>query len=558
MLALDNTPAISRNASGLEMASVPLELPIAKFDLTLALQENGDTLTGALEFATSLFDRATVARMAKHFTLLLEGFAHSRDGRVFDLPMLDRAEERKLIVDFNATDAPVDLTPVHRQFEAHAKKTPAATAIEDGEAKWTYGELDREANRLARALVARGVGRNGKVVVCVPRSAEMILAQLAVLKAGAAYVSLDASHPPDRLARMARDANAVCVLAAKSTDEVSWTAPVLRVDDRSRLHESDAPLDVDVREGDLAYVIFTSGSTGEPKGVEVSHPGLSNLVGWHRQAYAVTEDDRATQLAASGFDASVWEIWPYLASGASVDVVDDDVRMNAAELVRWWRDHRTTIAFVPTPLAMACLREDWAGSRLRALLTGGDKLQRDARALPVRLVNHYGPTEYSVVTSAIDYAPSDSGADPPIGRPIANTQTYVLDAGMRPVPLGTMGGLFVGGRGIARVYCARADLTAERFVPNPFGPPGSRLYNTGDLARWRADGVLEFLGRRDHQVKIRGFRIELGEIEAALLAHAGVREAVVVATGSDANKRLVAYVAPLGAGDEELAAYLKT
>ncbi|MGH7284793.1 MAG: non-ribosomal peptide synthetase, partial [Polyangiaceae bacterium] len=472
--------------------------------------------------------------------------------------MLGRDEEKKLLVDFNATGAPLDLTPVHRQFETRAKKTPTATAIEDGEARWTYGELDREANRLARALVAHGVGRNAKVVVCVPRSAEMILAQLAVLKSGGAYVSLDASHPPERLVKMARDADAVRVLAAKFTAaEIPWTAPVLRVDDRSWLRESDAPLDVDVRQGDLAYVIFTSGSTGEPKGVEVPHAGLSNLVGWHRHTYAVTEEDRATQLAASGFDASVWEIWPYLASGASVDVVDDDVRMSAAELVRWWCEHRTTLAFVPTPLAMACLREDWAGARLRALLTGGDKLQRDARALPVRLVNHYGPTEYSVVTSAIDYAPSDSGVDPPIGRPIANTQTYVLDAGIRPVPLGTIGELFVGGRGIARGYLGRPDLTAERFMPNPFGPPGSRLYKTGDLARWRSDGVLEFLGRRDQQVKIRGFRIELGEVEAALLEHASVREAVVVAVG-DADKRLVAYVAPLGASDEGLASHLKT
>ncbi|MGH7285672.1 MAG: non-ribosomal peptide synthetase, partial [Polyangiaceae bacterium] len=311
-----------------------------------------------------------------------------------------------------------------------------------------------------------------------------------------------------------------------------------------------------VRQGDLAYVIFTSGSTGEPKGVEVPHAALANLVAWFRDEYALEPSDRLSQIAAPSFDPSVPEVWRALTSGATLCIPDEETRRDPYALVRWIRAQRITFVYMPTPLTEACLREEWNGAQVRVLTTGGDKLHAPQSLPPFRIDNLYGPAECAVDSTFWTLRESDAGTTPPIGRPISNARIHLLDADMRLVPAGAVGDVFIGGAGVARGY-TRADLTAERFVPNPFGPPGSRLYKTGDLARWGAGGALEFLGRRDHQVKIRGFRIELGEIEAALHEHASVQEAVVVAVG-DADKRLVAYVAPLGASDDELRAHLKT
>jgi amino acid adenylation domain-containing protein len=294
----------------------------------------------------------------------------------------------------------------------------------------------------------------------------------------------------------------------------------------------------------LAYVIYTSGSTGQPKGVQIEHRALMNLVTWHQRAYAITPNDRASHLASPAFDASVWEIWPYLTAGASVHLPDDDTRIAPALLWRWLAEQKITVAFLPTPLAEAALAEAWPEDlALRALLTGGDRLNRPAPAgFPCELVNHYGPTENTVVSTAGVVRRGAAGA-PPIGRPISNTTAFVLDREQKLVPLGVPGELYVGGESLARGYHNRPELTAEKFVPNPFvsarslnsqpstlnGEPQARMYRTGDLVRWRADGQLEFLGRIDNQVKIRGCRIELGEVEAAMQRHPHVREAVAVA-----------------------------
>ncbi|HSN85756.1 MAG TPA: amino acid adenylation domain-containing protein, partial [Thermoanaerobaculia bacterium] len=293
----------------------------------------------------------------------------------------------------------------------------------------------------------------------------------------------------------------------------------------------------------MAYVIYTSGSTGKPKGVEVPHGGLSNLVAWHRRAYGVTPSDRATMLAGPAFDASVWEVWPYLASGASVHVPDAGTRSEPDRLLAWMAEQGITLAFLPTPIAEALVEtsELPEGLALRALLTGGDRLRHaPSRPLPFALVNHYGPTESSVVTTAGEVPAGRSL--PSIGRPIDGLRVWLLDRDLRRVPPGVPGELCVGGRGLARGYLGRPDLTAERFLPDPWGD-GTRLYRTGDLARWRG-GELEFLGRIDHQVKIRGFRIELGEIEAVLREHPGVREAVVAVRERAGEGALVAYVVP--------------
>jgi acyl-coenzyme A synthetase/AMP-(fatty) acid ligase/acyl carrier protein len=296
----------------------------------------------------------------------------------------------------------------------------------------------------------------------------------------------------------------------------------------------------------VAYVIYTSGSTGQPKGVELEHRGLTSLVSWHNQYYEVGRGDRGAWLAAVSFDASVWELWPYLVAGASVAVGADDVRRGLGELPEWLTEQGVSICFLATPLVEALLSEP--GLRLggvRALLTGGDRLTvaPDAAVASFRLFNNYGPTECTVVATAgeVDASSASVGKPPAIGRPIGNTQVYVLDGGGQAVPIGVPGELYIGGDGLARGYLNRADLTAERFVDNAFGP--GRLYRTGDVVRWRADGQLEYLGRQDEQVKIRGYRVELGEIEGALRQQPGVKEAAVLAVESGVwQKRLVAYV----------------
>ena len=291
----------------------------------------------------------------------------------------------------------------------------------------------------------------------------------------------------------------------------------------------DNPVSVVCAEN-LAYVIYTSGSTGKPKGVAIAHAGLLNLVYWHHEEYGITASDRATQLAGVGFDASVWELWPYLTAGASVYLTDEQTRLDSRRLIEWLAANRITHCFLPTPLAERLIDEPIPkDTALRYLLTGGDALHRGPRqSLPFQLMNHYGPTENSVVTTSGVVEPMDvCEAPPPIGRPISNTQVYVLDRQLQLVPVGVPGQLYIGGDGLARGYWNQPELTAERFIPNPFSAePGARLYKTGDLARYLPDGNIEYLGRLDHQVKIRGFRIELGEIESVLAAHPSVQDAV--------------------------------
>jgi len=302
---------------------------------------------------------------------------------------------------------------------------------------------------------------------------------------------------------------------------------------------------LEIEDGNLAYVIYTSGSTGEPKGVEISHGGLRNLVQWHGERYGIGGEDRGTLVAGTGFDASVWELWSSLGNGASLHIVDEETRGEAERLQKWLREEEITVSFLPTPLAESILAlEKPLGGKLRELLTGGDALRRRARQdESFRLVNHYGPTENTVVATGGEVETSGEGV-PGIGRPIANTQAYVLDEGMAPVPVGITGEFYIGGRGLARGYLNRARLTAEKFVPHPYGQKaGARLYRTGDRVRWLAEGTLEFVGRRDEQVKIRGYRIELGEIETALLGTEGIGEAVAaVREGEGGNKTVVAYV----------------
>jgi amino acid adenylation domain-containing protein len=377
----------------------------------------------------------------------------------------------------------------------------------------------------------------------------MVVGALGILKAGGAYLPMDPDWPRDRRAFVLEDAELRVLITNTSlaTQIPRGRQVIINLNAPEITGQSEGLPLVEIRPDDLAYVIYTSGSTGQPRGVEIPHSGLVNLVSWHQQAFSVTSTDRASHLAGLSFDAAVWELWPYLAVGASVHFVDELTR-NSAELLRGWLvAHKITISFVPTPLAEELLRMKWPRDTvLRMLLTGGDTLHRHPPpSLPFVLVNNYGPTECTVVATSGALPPnSDNGMLPPIGRPIVNNRIHLLDEQLLPVPPGTVGEIYIGGAGLARGYRNRPDLTAKKFISDPFSAkPGSRLYKTGDLARLLPDGQIAFLGRVDEQIKIRGFRIEPNEIVCALNQHPVVRGSLVLAReDSSGGKSLVAYL----------------
>ncbi|HEU4562032.1 MAG TPA: amino acid adenylation domain-containing protein, partial [Longimicrobium sp.] len=561
MFTLDNAQDTGGRPAGLSVQGVGTELEVVKFDLSLGLAAGSGGLRGGLTYSTDLWEAATMQRLVGYFTRLVEQAADDPDARISRVTLLSEAERRQVVDEWNRMDVEYPAGAcIHALVAARAERTPEALAVVCGDDALTYHELDARANRLARRLTGLGAGPEVRVGICLERSAGMVVAMLAVLKAGAAYLPLDPTYPADRLAYMLGDSGARLLVTQASLRGLLTPEGGRTVLMDAGAAEIAAQPDVAPRMAALpenaAYVIYTSGSTGTPKGVEVTHGALLNLVHWHREAFAVIGSDRATQLAGLGFDASVWELWPYLASGAAVHLIaDEETRTSPAVLRSFLLESQVTIAFAPTPLAEALLALEWpAKAPLRLLLTGGDALLGRPRAeLPFELVNNYGPTENTVVaTSGVVGAGPGSGRAPGIGRPIHNVRAYVLDRRLEPVPVGVPGELCVGGAQVARGYLGRAELTAERFVPDPFSmTPGARMYRTGDQVRWLASGELEFLGRLDRQVKVRGFRIELGEIEGALRRSAGVADCVVVAREDlPGEKRLVAYMV----GEAEAAA----
>jgi amino acid adenylation domain-containing protein len=533
---------------GVSSELLPARNPRVRFDVELTVTEASDGLRLAARYRTDLFEAKTIERFLAHYHTILGSAMGAPDDPANSLPWLAGQEREELLRDYNATSAPYpgELC-LHELVAAQAARTPDAVAIIHGDRQLDYRTLEKRANQLAHELRQRGVRPDSTVAICVERRPEMVIGQLAILKAGGAYVPLDPTHPAERLAFMLEDCKPALLLTQRDLAEklASSSIPTIHVD-TDVIAQPTTPPPTDTTPETLAYIIYTSGSTGRPKGVEIRHRGLTNLIAWHQRAYAVTNEDRATQIAATTFDASIWELWPYLTAGACVHLADDQVYASSEALVRWLIDNRITISFLPTPLAEVVLDEPaLANTSLRYLLTGGEALRRRPPAgLPFVLVNHYGPSEATVVTTAIDVpSEADGVREPPIGRPIANVRVFVLDDSLRPVPVGVPGELLVGGVGLARGYLRRPALTAERFIPDAFSAePGARLYRTGDLVRWRADGALEFLGRLDQQVKLRGFRIELGEIEAALLAQDPIAEAVVVLHQDDGEPRLIAYL----------------
>ncbi|CAJ7081982.1 non-ribosomal peptide synthetase [Burkholderia pseudomallei] len=469
---------------------------------------------------------------------------------VCDIDVLPSEERHRLLVEWNdtAADYPQDQC-LHRLFEAQAARHPDTIAlIADGEPVG-YAELNRRANRLARHLSARGLQPDQRVAICIDRGIDMVVAMLAVLKAGGAYVPLDPAYPSERLDYLLRDCAPVALLTHARLGASMQTRLVLalaRLDTGCALIdlESDAGAWRHERDDDpppsgltprhLAYVIYTSGSTGQPKGVMVEHRSVCNLVAWHAGAFDVGTGCRSASVAGVAFDATTWEVWAALCNGGCLSLAPGDAASDPQALLRWWRAQELDVGFLVTPLAELAYATGQSNAGMRTLLIGGDRLSRWPDSMPPgqMLVNNYGPTEATVVATSGRLQPGE--ATPPIGRPIANTRVYVLDAWLRPAPIGVAGELYIGGVQVARGYLNRPELTRERFIDDPF-VAGGRLYRTGDLARWRTDGSLEYLGRNDFQVKIRGFRIELGEIEAQLAKVADVREVVVLARDSAAE-----------------------
>lgn len=459
---------------------------------------------------------------------------------------------------------------VHEFVARRAAENPnalavAGTQVAGAQEELSYGELERRANRLANYLRANGVEQNVVVGLYLDRSPAMVVAALAILKAGGAYVPLDPIHPVERLAFMLQDAGASLVVSktrwAEGFPAGEWKVVTLDGDAEKISSQSDIAPQSGVGGEDLAYIIYTSGSTGKPKGVELIHSGLANLVAWHERAFQVTAADRASAQSALGFDAAVWEMWAYLACGASLHMPDEKVRNDAAALRDWMVARRITISFAATVMAEQLLRLDWpVETALRFLLTGADTLKVYPSArLPFVLVNNYGPTECTVVsTSGVVPAtsasqpsanqtstnPASVNQAPSIGRAIDGVEIYILDEQQRPVSDGGAGEIYVGGAGLGRGYRNRPDLTAERFVPNPFSTvAGVRLYRTGDLARRLPNGEIAFLGRMDEQVKVRGYRVEPSEVSTVLGQHPAVEASVVVATeDAPGEKHLVAYL----------------
>ncbi len=570
LFAFQNLLPDQINVQGLEIGGIELPDETAKFDLMLIASERGDQTIGTIVYNTDLFELGTIERLADHFVTLVEALADDPSLRLSQLNLLTDEERGDLMeLGRNRREYPRDKS-IAELFEQQVELTPEAIALEFEDTRLTYRQLNEKANQLAHYLIKLGVTPDSLVGLCVERSVELIVGVIGILKAGGAYLPLDPSYPRERLSAMLDDTQVKVLLTQEplvSKLPANAALVVLIDSDADQIaRESIENPDINLRSDNLAYVMYTSGSTGRPKGVSVTHRNVVRLV---KNTNYATLDARQTflQFAPISFDASTFEIWGALLNGARL-VVMSPQPPTLEELAAVLIQRRVTMLWLTAGLfhQMAGYHLNALGS-LRYLLAGGDVLSPEhvTRVLQssstLRLVNGYGPTESTTFACChVMSDPNDVGDTVSIGKPIANTETYVLDQQLQLVPLGAAGELCIGGDGLARGYLNRPDLTAERFVPNPFSTePGARLYRTGDIVRYRNDGPLEFMGRRDYQVKVRGFRIELGEVEVACAQHPEVKEALVVAHGELAeDKRLVAYlVADTSISKSELRSFLK-
>ncbi|MBN3816192.1 amino acid adenylation domain-containing protein [Paraburkholderia sp. Se-20369] len=560
MISWQNTDMRTIALPDLDITPVAGAFDRAKFDLELDLADDGRTVAGALRYATALFDEASIARHCAYLIAVLRAMTRDDEQPVGRIDLLDADERHLLLHTWNATEAAYpEHQCIHERVEAQARQTPEAVALVADHEQLSYAALNARANRLAHHLVTLGVGPDTPVAVCAKRSIAMVVSLLAVLKAGGAYLSIDPAYSSARLAHVLDDAKPPVVLVDPAGRKALADAHLATHDNTIDVTvesppwaalspDNLPPQSLGLTSRHLAYVIYTSGSTGTPKGVMVEHRQLANLVTWHIDRFALHAGSRVPATASLAFDASVWEIWPALCAGSALLLPPPGLASDAAALLQWWRRQSIDCAFLVTPLALLAMQDELPRG-LTSLLIGGDRVTALPAGLPpsLRIVNNYGPTETTVVATSGEIVPSSGEAVYPIGKPIANTRIYLLDDDQAPVPLGAVGELYIGGAGVARGYLNRPDLTAQRFLPDPFaraaGQHDARMYRTGDLARYLPDGNIVFLGRNDEQVKIRGFRIELGEIEAQLATHDAIREAVVIARHDSAgNARLLAYV----------------
>ncbi|WP_448724800.1 non-ribosomal peptide synthase/polyketide synthase [Pseudomonas farris] len=544
---------LAESLPGIDLENLSWEHRTAQFDLTLDTSDNPQGLHASLTYATDVFEPSTIKRMGRHWLNLLRGLVEDINRPVGQLAVLDDQERQLTVVDWNATavDYPLHRS-VHALIEEQVGQTPDACALVFAEQRLSYAELNGRANQLAHVLIEQGVGPDVLVGIAVERSVEMVVGLLAILKAGGAYLPLDPEYPQERLAYMFEDSGIQLLLTQSHLLEqlpipAGIRSLVLDQDGDWLEGHSDSNPGIDLDGENLAYVIYTSGSTGKPKGAGNRHSALVNRLCWMQQAYRLDDTDSVLQKTPFSFDVSVWEFfWPLL-TGSTLVVAAPGIHRDPAQLIELITAQRiTTLHFVPSML-QAFLQDPSVGecTSLTRIVCSGEALQVDAQQqvfakLPnAGLYNLYGPTEAAI--DVTHWTCIEEGRDSvPIGQPIANLGTYILDHELSPVAVGVIGELYLGGEGLARGYHRRAALTAERFVTSAFGD-GQRLYRTGDLARYRADGVIEYAGRMDHQVKIRGLRIELGEIEARLAEHDEVRETVVIAQD---GTLLVAYVVP--------------
>ena len=591
MFVLQNTPAGSVRPSGLKLESLEVESETAQFDLSLYLRERGGSLLGLFEYATNIFDNTTIERMALHFQKVLAEIATNPDQPITTLPLLADTERHRLLIEWNETHADYSKNScIHELFEAQVKRTPDAAALEFGDEKLSYRELNGLANRLARQLANMGVEAEKPVGVMLERSFEMVISLLAIFKAGGAYVPLDPVYPKERLLFMLKDAGAgVLVTRRKYSNYLGdYFGRVVLVDELSLGDgASDLNLDSRVTTDNAAYVIYTSGSTGTSKGVIGLHRGAVNRFAWMWKSYPFSPGEKSCQKTLLSFVDSVWEIFGALLQGIPTVIVPDHIAKEPELLVHHLRQHRVT-RLVLVPSLLRAMIDQCAPlfrqlKNLKYCISSGETLSVDLAArfreiLPnCRLINLYGSSEVAGDVTCYEVGANDHHAVVAIGRPIANTQIYLLDSHLQPVPVGARGELYIGGENLARGYLKCPDLTGEKFIVNPFSTATtSRLYRTGDLARFRADGNLEFLGRIDNQVKIRGCRIELNEIESALNLHPAVRDCAVIARDAEqqpsfadenpqsssahsAESRLIVYVVPrdLRPSVGELRSFLK-
>ena len=571
MLILLNAPGEALDLPGLKLVAVPIDSRTSKMEMTLYLTEGPGGIDGFIEYNTDLFDRSTMVRLLGHYRHLLAAVVAAPEVRLSELPLLSEEERRRGLVDWNATRAEVPEATLHGLVEARIHGAPDASAVEFEESRLTYGELEQRANRLARHLRRLGVGPETLVGVAMERSLDILVSVLAVLKAGGAYVPLDPEYPQERLAYMLEDSRVPVLLTQERLLErlPASQAHVVAVDrDAATIAaESAEPVDSGAAPENVAYVIYTSGSTGRPKGVQIPHSAVVNFLLSMARRPGLTSEDSLLAVTTLSFDIAGLELYLPLVVGARVVLASRETTQ-AGEQLAELIERRGITAMQATPATWRLLLgAGWTGRRDLKILCGGEALPRDLASQILgacgSLWNVYGPTE-ATIWSTLD----EVGAEGPIsiGRPLANTEVYLLSRRLKPVPVGVPGELLIGGAGLSRGYRGRPDLTAERFIPHPFadlrGEPGARLYRTGDLARHLPDGRIEFLGRIDHQVKVRGFRIELGDIEAALGEHPAIAQAVVVAREeTPGNKKLAAYLVTAAGAQSpsvtDLRAYLK-